>query len=70
MVSFGRFYLGPRVNPKIRGRDGAADHLLGATIATSGLSFYTGDKFPNWKNNRSRAVCGRVKCRDPVISSE
>jgi glucose/arabinose dehydrogenase len=20
-------------------------------IATSGLSFYTGDKFPNWKNN-------------------
>ena len=20
-------------------------------IATSGLTFYTGDKFPNWKNN-------------------
>ena len=21
------------------------------SIATSGLTFYTGDKFPNWKNN-------------------
>ena len=52
MVSFGRFYLGPRVNPKMyeEGMEQPTIFWVPA-IATSGLSFYTGDKFPNWKNN-------------------
>ena len=52
IVSFGRFYLGPRVNPKMyeEGMEQPTIFWVPA-IATSGLSFYTGDKFPNWKNN-------------------
>jgi glucose/arabinose dehydrogenase len=52
IVSFGRFYLGPRVNAKMyeEGMEQPTIFWVPA-IATSGLSFYTGDKFPNWKNN-------------------
>jgi aldose sugar dehydrogenase len=52
VVSHGRFYLGPRVNPKMyeEGMEQPTIFWVPA-IATSGLSFYTGDKFPNWKNN-------------------
>ena len=52
IVSFGRFYLGPRVNPKMyeEGMEQPTIFWVPA-IATSGLTFYTGDRFPNWKNN-------------------
>jgi glucose/arabinose dehydrogenase len=52
VVSFGRFYLGPRVseNPSKEGMEPPVVFWVPA-IAVSGLTFYTGDKFPNWKNN-------------------
>lgn len=52
LVSHGRFYLGPRVNEKMyhEGMEPPTIFWVPA-IATSGLTFYTGDKFPNWKNN-------------------
>ena len=52
VVSYGRFYLGPRVseNPWREGMEPPLIFWVPA-IAVSGLTFYTGDKFPNWKNN-------------------
>jgi len=52
VVSNGRFYLGPRVseNPYREGMESPLVYWVPA-IAISGLTFYTGDKFPNWKNN-------------------
>ncbi len=52
VVSFGRFYLGPRVsdNPWREGMELPLVFWVPA-IAISGMTFYTGDKFPNWKNN-------------------
>src|SRR5580658_8430249 len=52
LVSNGRFYLGPRVS-EIPWREGMESPLVYwvPAIAISGLTFYTGDKFPNWKNN-------------------
>ena len=52
VVNSGRFYLGPRVseNPWREGMESPVVFWV-PSIATSGLTFYTGDKFPNWKNN-------------------
>ena len=52
VVSFGRFYLGPRVNdrPWQEGMEPPMVFWVPA-IATSGLSFYTGDRFPQWKGH-------------------
>jgi glucose/arabinose dehydrogenase len=52
LVSYGRFYLGARVseNPSREGMEPPLVFWVPA-IAVSGLTFYTGDKFPNWKNN-------------------
>jgi glucose/arabinose dehydrogenase len=52
IVSYGRFYLGPRVS-EIPWREGMEPPLVFwvPAIAISGMTFYTGDKFPNWKNN-------------------
>lgn len=52
VVSFGRFYLGPRVSEK-PWQEGMEQPLVFwvPAIAISGMTFYTGDKFPNWKNN-------------------
>jgi aldose sugar dehydrogenase len=52
VVSFGRFYLGPRVsdNPYREGMELPVVYWVPA-IAVSGLTFYTGDKFPAWKNH-------------------
>jgi glucose/arabinose dehydrogenase len=52
IVSFGRFYLGPRVSEKMyqEGMEQPTIFWVPA-IAPSGLTFYTGDKFPTWKNN-------------------
>ena len=51
-MSYGRFYGGPRVstNPYREGMEPPVIFWVPA-IAPSGLVFYTGDRFPNWKNN-------------------
>jgi glucose/arabinose dehydrogenase len=52
IVSFGRFYLGPKVSDKTwqEGMEQPTIFWVPA-IATSGLTFYTGDRFPGWKGN-------------------
>ena len=52
VVSYGRFYLGPRVSvdPWKEGMEPPVVFWVPA-IAISGMTFYTGDKFHNWKNN-------------------
>jgi glucose/arabinose dehydrogenase len=52
VVNNGRFYLGPRVsvNPYRENMEPPVAFWVPA-IAPSGLLFYTGDKFPQWKNN-------------------
>lgn len=52
IVSFGRFYAGPRVSerPWQEGMEQPAVFWV-PSIATSGITFYTGDKFQNWKNH-------------------
>jgi len=52
VVSYGRFYLGPRVTEKPY-QDNMEPPLVFwvPAITPSGLTFYTGSKFPAWKNN-------------------
>jgi len=52
VVSTGRFYLGPRVNTKMY-QEGMEQPIIFwvPAIATSGLTFYTGDRFPQWKGH-------------------
>jgi len=52
LLSFGRFYLGPRVSVQPY-RDGFEPPVVFwvPAIAPSGLTFYSGDRFPEWKNN-------------------
>ena len=52
VVSHGRFYLGPRVNvnPYKEGMEPPVVVWV-PSIAPSGLLFYSGDRFPQWKNH-------------------
>jgi glucose/arabinose dehydrogenase len=52
VVSNGRFYAGPRVTEK-PWQEGMENPLVFwvPSIAISGMTFYTGDRFPNWKGN-------------------
>jgi glucose/arabinose dehydrogenase len=52
IVSYGRFYLGPRVNDK-PWQEGMEPPLVTwiPAIAISGMTFYTGDRFPTWKGH-------------------
>ena len=52
VVSYGRFYLGPRVseNPWREGMEPPLVFWVPA-IAISGMTFYTGDKLPKWKGD-------------------
>jgi glucose/arabinose dehydrogenase len=52
VLSYGRFYLGPRVSvqPYREGMEPPMVFWVPA-IAPSGLAFYDGDRFPQWKNN-------------------
>jgi glucose/arabinose dehydrogenase len=52
VVSFGRTYEGPRISDS-PSREGMEPPLVVwiPSIATSGMTFYTGDRFPNWKGN-------------------
>jgi aldose sugar dehydrogenase len=50
LVSYGRDYSGPQIATY---REGMIPPIIFWTpsIAPSGMAFYTGDKFPGWKNN-------------------
>ena len=52
LVSYGRDYSGAPVSDK-RTLDGIEDPVLFwvPSIAISGMTFYTGDRFPAWRNN-------------------
>ena len=51
-VSFGRQYEGPRVSPNAFKEGTEPPHVVWIpSIAASGLTFYTGDRFPNWRRN-------------------
>jgi glucose/arabinose dehydrogenase len=52
IVSLGRQYSGARVSDRFQ-QEGLTDPVLHWTpsIAISGMTFYTGDRFPRWKNN-------------------
>ena len=52
VVSDGRFYAGPRVTEK-PWQDDMENPLVFwvPSIAISGMTIYTGDRFPNWKGN-------------------
>ncbi len=49
-VSFGREYTGPRIPNFGEGMIGPIV-FWAPSIAPSGMAFYTGDRFPQWKNN-------------------
>jgi glucose/arabinose dehydrogenase len=59
LVSYGRHYTGERVSASPTG-EGIEDPIViwNPSIATSGLVFYSGDKFPGWKGN---AFVGRMQ---------
>lgn len=52
LVSYGRQYSGEKVSD-LRTMEGMEDPVLfwNPAIAISGMTFYTGDRFPNWRNN-------------------
>ena len=50
LVSFGRDYSGPQIKSFGEGMIGPVV-FWAPSIAPSGMAFYTGDKFPAWKNN-------------------
>jgi glucose/arabinose dehydrogenase len=49
-VSFGRDYSGPQIQSFGEGMIGPIV-FWAPSIAPSGMAFYTGDRFPEWKNN-------------------
>jgi glucose/arabinose dehydrogenase len=49
-VSFGREYTGPKLANFAEGMIGPIV-FWAPSIAPSGMAFYTGDRFPDWKNN-------------------
>jgi glucose/arabinose dehydrogenase len=49
-VSFGREYSGPKIPNFAEGMIGPIV-FWAPSIAPSGMAFYTGDKFPEWRNN-------------------
>ena len=53
LISFGRTYDGPRVSESPWYREGMEFPIVFwvPSIAVSGMAVYTGDRFPNWKNN-------------------
>ena len=52
LVSYGREYTGPRVTerPWMEGME-QPEIVWIPSIAPSGMTFYTGDRFPSWKGN-------------------
>lgn len=78
LISWGAHYDGRPVNGGLREREGLDQPLVYWTpsIAPSGLAFYTGDLFPDWRGNLfSGALAGQMLVRmvldgDRVVSQE
>lgn len=52
VVSYGRHYDGPRIAPRFWHEGMEEPTILWVpSIAPSGMTFYTGDRFPQWKGN-------------------
>jgi glucose/arabinose dehydrogenase len=52
LVSYGRDYAGPRISEGTFKEGMESPWIVWIpSIAASGLTFYTGDRFPNWKRN-------------------
>ena len=52
LVTFGRQYSGAKVSEQTSRKGFVDPELIWVpSIAISGMTFYTGDRFPNWKNN-------------------
>ena len=52
IVGFGRQYSGPRVSEQTWHDDMVGPVIFWVpSIAPGGMTFYTGDRFPDWKNN-------------------
>ena len=52
LVTFGRQYNGAKVSDQTSRKGFVDPELIWVpSIAVSGMTFYTGDRFPNWKNN-------------------
>jgi glucose/arabinose dehydrogenase len=73
LVSFGRKYEGARVSES-PWREGIEQPVViwAPSIATSGLAFYTGDRFPNWKGNlfvsgMQRGAVPRTGCFERIV---
>ena len=51
-ISYGRDYDGPRISD-VPWKEGFEQPLVTwiPSIALSGMTFYSGDRFPNWKGN-------------------
>ena len=68
IVSYGRNYAGPNQSDT-PAKEGIEQPIVFwvPSIAVSGMSFYTGDKFPAWKDNvvRRRAAHGRNRSDRP-----
>jgi len=53
VITYGREYSGAAINRGLRAKEGMEQptYFWDPVIAPSGMIFYTGDKFPEWKNN-------------------
>jgi glucose/arabinose dehydrogenase len=52
LVSFGRDYFGHRISPRpVRAGMEDPQVVWLPSIGLTGMTFYTGDRFPNWKRN-------------------
>jgi glucose/arabinose dehydrogenase len=53
VITYGREYSGRKINNGLTAREGMEQPIYywDPVIAPSGMIFYTGDKFPEWKNN-------------------
>ena len=73
VVSYGREYWGPKISSSPK-KDGITDPVLHfvPSISPSGIEFYTGDKYPEWKNdlfvaNLSGSHILRLKLKDNKV---
>ena len=70
-ISFGRNYDGPRISPTPLGEGIEQPQILYVpSVAPTGLVFYTGDKYPQWKNNLFVSALGGQQLRRLEIDGD
>ena len=67
LVSYGRDYWGPRISDR-PSRDDFEDPIVVwlPSIGLTGMTFYTGDRFPHWKRNVFVAGLREIRRRGDV----